>query len=107
MCMPPRDPAATTVRLGSALDASEPLTRLMARLRASQACLEAVREALPAALAPQVRAGGFDDGEWTLLATSGAVAAKLRQLQPRLEQVLRDRGHAGVALRIKVQPPTR
>jgi hypothetical protein len=105
--MPPRKPASTTVPLGSALEGSEPLARLMARLRQSRSCFEAVKAALPPALATQVQAGGYDEGEWTLLAGNGAVAAKLRQLQPRLEEVLREHGHAGVALRIRVRPPVR
>ena len=105
--MPRRDPVTKTLRLDGALEGSEPLSRLMARLRASKACLEIVQGALPPELAAQVRPGGFDEGQWTLLAGNSAVAAKLRQLQPRLEQVLREKGQAGVSLQVKVQPPAR
>jgi hypothetical protein len=38
-----------------------------------------------------------------LLAANASVAAKLRQLQPRLEEVLRERGWQVNAVRVKVQ----
>jgi len=60
---------------------------------------------LPAALAPHVRAGPVDDDGWSLLAANASVAAKLRQLQPRLEEVLSRRGWQVSAIRIKVQSP--
>jgi broad-specificity NMP kinase len=44
-----------------------------------------------------------DEQGWSLLAANAAVAAKLRQLQPRLEDRLRDRGWQVSAIRIKVQ----
>jgi hypothetical protein len=50
-----------------------------------------------------VRPGSLDAEGWTLLAANTAVAAKLRQLQPRLESALLDAGWPAGALRIKVQ----
>jgi hypothetical protein len=44
----------------------------------------------------------LDADGWTLLAENTAVAAKLRQLQPRLEAALLDNGWPTGALRIKV-----
>lgn len=44
---------------------------------------------LPASMASQVSAGCFNSGTLTLISTSGAAAAKLRQIKPRLLQQLR------------------
>jgi hypothetical protein len=50
-----------------------------------------------------VRPGPLDAEGWTLLAANTAVAAKLRQLQPRLEETLLEHGWPAGSLRIKVQ----
>jgi hypothetical protein len=56
------------------------------------------------ALAASVRAGPLDETGWSLLGGNAAVAAKLRQLAPRLEARLHERGHAVTSIRIKVSP---
>ena len=63
-----------------------------------------IRPLLPAGLAASVRPGPLDECGWSLLGANAAVAAKLRQLAPRLEERLRENGHAVAAVRIKVQP---
>ena len=88
--------------LHDALGRSAPLALLRQRLRESTARFESLRGALPPALAPHVQAGPLDADGWTLLAANTAVAAKLRQLQPRLEAALLDAGWPAGALRIKV-----
>ena len=98
---PPLVPAATP--LASALDGSASLTLLRQRIAESRACLDAILPALPAGLAAQVEAGPLDDEGWSLLAHNGSAAAKLRQLKPRLETALRERGSKVSAIRIKVQ----
>ena len=91
--------------LGSALGQSEPLARLMQRLRASNECFNAVRALLPPGLLAQVRPGPLDDTGWSLLVSNGAAAAKLRQMLPRLEEVLlQSRGQA-TPIRVRIQPP--
>jgi hypothetical protein len=50
-----------------------------------------------------VTASPVDEGGWTLIAANASVAAKLRQLQPRIEQRLLDCGFAAVPLKIKVR----
>lgn len=89
--------------VNKALHSSEPLANLMQRLRASQACLEAVRSVLPPAMAAHVKAGPLDEDGWTLLAANSAVSAKLRQLQPRLIEALAVKGCKVTAIRVKVQ----
>ena len=91
------------MRIGQALQHSAPLARLQLLMRDSNARFEAIRASLPAALAPHVKPGPVDDAGWSLLAANASVAAKLRQLQPQLEAVLRERGWQGSAIRVKVQ----
>jgi hypothetical protein len=91
------------MRLAQALQRSEPLVRLGQLLRDSAARFDAIRPCLPAALAPHVKPGPVDELGWSLLAANASVAAKLRQLQPRLEAQLKERGWEVSAIRIKVQ----
>ena len=88
--------------LADALRLSEPLARLRALLDESNARYAAIRPALPGTLAQHVRPGPVDEEGWSLLAANASVAAKLRQLQPHLEALLREGGWVDGALRIKV-----
>lgn len=96
-------PAAGTLPVSDALSRSAPLAALMQRVRDSNARYEAVRAALPPALAALVRPGPLDEGGWTLLVPSGAAAAKLRQCLPTLQAALRTQGWGELAIRVKVQ----
>jgi hypothetical protein len=98
---PPVTPDA--LRIEQALRQSAPLARLQSLMRESNARFDAIRPNLPAGLAAHVRPGPLDDAGWSLLAANASVAAKLRQLQPRLEEVLRERGWEVAAIRVKVQ----
>ncbi|WP_372526419.1 DciA family protein [Piscinibacter sp.] len=89
--------------IADALQRSAPLAQLRQRLQDSNERFNAVRGQLPATLVPHVKPGPVDDEGWSLLAANASVAAKLRQLQPRLEDVLRQRGWQVSAIRIKVQ----
>jgi hypothetical protein len=89
--------------IADALQRSVPLAQLRQRLQDSNARFDAVRGLLPLALAPHVQPGPIDDEGWSLLAANASVAAKLRQLQPRLEECLRQRGWQVSSIRIKVQ----
>jgi hypothetical protein len=86
-----------------ALQQSAPLVRLQQLMRDSNARFDAIRGCLPAAMAAHVKPGPVDHAGWSLLAANAAVAAKLRQLQPRLEDILRERGWQVSAIRVKVQ----
>ncbi len=103
--MLPKPPPVTpnALRLEEALRRSEALARLRERLRDSNARFAAIRGCLPAPLAPHVRPGPVDEQGWSLLAANASVAAKLRQLQPRLEDALRESGWHVSAIRVKVQ----
>lgn len=93
------------LRLRDALARSSPLAALQLRLRESDARFAVIRPYLPPTLAAHVRAGPLDADGWSLLAANPAVAAKLRQLQPRLDAALIDGGWPALALRIKVRSP--
>jgi hypothetical protein len=102
-----RKPAAVppaTVPIAEVMRSSQALSRLVDRLRESNAMFATIRPLLPAALVASVRPGPIDEAGWSLLGANAAVAAKLRQLVPRFEDHLREQGHAVAAVRIKVQP---
>ena len=82
---------------------SPTLAHLVDRLQASSQRLQAVRGVLPAALQASVQAGPLDEGQWCLLASSNAVAAKLRQFVPALQLQLASCGLPVSGIRIKVQ----
>jgi hypothetical protein len=105
---PASRPAPVTpdaLRLAQALGQSAPLAQLQQLMRDSNARFEAIRAALPGRLAAYVQPGPVDDAGWSLLAANASVAAKLRQLQPRLEDLLREGGWQVTVIRVKVCSP--
>ncbi|MDQ6639833.1 MAG: hypothetical protein M3Z15_09255 [Pseudomonadota bacterium] len=103
--MPPKPaPPIVAMPIAEALRASAPLGRLAERLRLSNSLFVAIAPALPPGLCAWVSAGPVDDEGWSLLCANAAVAAKLRQLVPHLEQRLREVGQPVAEIRIKVQP---
>ena len=103
---PPRRGAAplpsSTLAIGQALAGSAPLAQLSQRMRESQERLAAITPLLPPAMRASVRAGPIDEAGWSLLASSNAVAAKLRQMLPALEAHLHTCGWSGPPLRVKL-----
>ncbi|MBI5259014.1 MAG: hypothetical protein HY855_21090 [Burkholderiales bacterium] len=91
-----------TVTIDAALASNEALGRLSERLRASQACFEAIGPLLPPPLRAQLRPGPWDDEGWTLLAPNNAVAAKLRQLVPALEARVVAAGWPARPIRVRI-----
>src|SRR4051794_6993968 len=89
--------------LGDSLSGDDGLAGLLARVRASQARLDALADVLPALLRPHLRAGPLDDDGWTLLAANSAVASKLRHLLPTLAETLVAKGWQATSIRVKVQ----
>ena len=86
-----------------ALQKHEGLARLGMLIRESNRRMAIVLPALPGALTRFVKPGPVDEAGWTLLAANAAVAAKLRHLQPRLEQMLEEQGLQPAKVRVKVQ----
>lgn len=90
--------------IAEALRTSTPLGRLSERMRQSDAAFAAVGPLLPPGLSAQVRAGPIDDAGWSMLCANAGVAAKLRQIVPRLERHLHDNGLGVASIRVKVLP---
>ena len=93
-------PDPLTIRQALAQHTS--LGQLQLRIQDSTRRFEAIRPALPGSLAMALQPGPVDEAGWTLLARNASVAAKLRQLQPRLEALLLEQGWAVATIRIKV-----
>ena len=89
--------------LGESLKGDDGLSGLLARVRASQARLDALADVLPGLLRQHLRAGPLDDDGWTILAANSAVASKLRHLLPTLEETLVAKGWQATSIRVKVQ----
>jgi hypothetical protein len=89
--------------ISEALQRSAPLALLRQRLQDSKARFAAIQDLLPIALARHVKPGPVDDESWSLFAANASVAAKLRQLVPRLEERVRQRGWQVSAIRIRIQ----
>ncbi|MBK1615194.1 hypothetical protein CKO44_17170 [Rubrivivax gelatinosus] len=103
--MAPRSPLAGTLTMSEALGAHAPLAGLLQRARESRSRYDAIVPLLAGGLRTAVRPGPLDEEGWTLLASHGAAAAKLRQLLPRLDTVLKNAGWAPVPIRVRVLPP--
>lgn len=91
--------------VAEALRAHSGLVHLSERLEASRRRLRLIAPALPANLVASLQPGPLDEDGWSLLAANAAVAAKLRHLQPRLEQMLAQAGLQPARVRIKVHKP--
>ncbi len=96
----PRPSVPSAVPVAQALQAHAGLVHLTQMAQAAQARLVTVKKGLPASLHASLVAGAVDDEGWTLLVTSAAAAAKLRQFQPQLQALLQARFGPGL-LRIK------
>jgi Dna[CI] antecedent, DciA len=91
------------VSLNHAIASNDGLTSLTARLRESEQRLAAIAALLPDNLAREVRSGPIDDEGWSLLVSNAAVAAKLRQLLPRLGDELRSRSFRDLPIRVRLR----
>ena len=102
---PPKPPTVVPLArpLGESLARDDSLSSLLARVRASQARLDALADVLPGLLRQHLRAGPLDDDGWTILAANAAVASKLRHLLPTLAETLVAKGWQATSIRVKVQ----
>jgi hypothetical protein len=102
---PPKPPSVVPLArpLGESLARDDSLASLLARVRGSQARLDALADVLPGLLRQHLRAGPLDDDGWTILAANAAVASKLRHLLPTLAETLVAKGWQATSIRVKVQ----
>lgn len=91
------------VSLDRAIASSDSLASLAARLRESEQRLATIAPLLPDTLAREIRPGPIDDEGWSLLVSNAAVAAKLRQLLPLLNETLRARSFRDLPIRVRLR----
>ena len=95
------------IRVGLLLNSLPELQALNRELRQLAALQSALAEVLPANLATSASVALVKAGELILVADNGAVAAKLRQIAPRILSSLRQRGYEITGIRLQVQVRTR
>jgi len=94
-------------RVGLLLDNLPELQLLKPALRLLADLQSALAELLPAQLNASTSASMVKAGELVLVADNSAVAAKLKQMAPRLVASLRQRGYDITGIRLQVQVRTR
>ena len=90
-------------RVGLLIDTLPELQALNRKTRQLMALQSVLAEVLPGNLATSVSVALVKAGELTLSADNGAVAAKLRQMAPRILIKLRQQGHEITGIRLQVQ----
>jgi hypothetical protein len=90
-------------RIGLLLDNLPELQFLIRELQQLTIVQNALTEVLPGPLASSVTVASLKAGELILSADSGPVAAKLRQIAPRILNFLRQRGYEITGIHIQVQ----
>jgi hypothetical protein len=94
-------------KLGDFLDTGEGISRLMPQAAALLTVRRALTAALPDHLLRSCAIANYKQGKVFLFAASSAVAARLRLLEPRMLEVLSERGMNVTGLNVEVQPGTR
>ena len=90
-------------RVGLLIDTLPELQTLNQKTRQLMALQSVLVDVLPGDLATSVSVALMKAGELTLSAENGAVAAKLRQMAPRILIKLRQLGHEITGIRLQVQ----
>lgn len=90
--------------LDRAIESSSTLAGLLSGHRRSQACMQAVRDALPPQLQTLVRAGPIEAGVWAVFAQHAAAASKLRQFLPNLLERLKKVAPDITEIKVKILP---
>ena len=90
-------------KVSEILDADDALGNLAAASRRVQQLQRIYLEAVPAAFSRASRVGWARAGVVSVIASNGAVAAKLRQLSPRILEGFRRHGLEFNSMRIEVQ----
>ncbi|MEO8157227.1 MAG: DciA family protein [Betaproteobacteria bacterium] len=97
----------TDKRVGLLLDSLPELQALRGELRQLADLQSTLADALPENLAACTNVALVKAGELVLVSENAAVAAKLRQMAPRILIVLQDRGFKINGIRLKVQVSVR
>lgn len=92
-----------SITLMQATQESPTLARLTQLSTESLARLKAIQPLIPTALQASVKAGPIDGPVWCLILDNTATAAKIRQLLPSIQSLLRVEGWEVNSIRLKVQ----
>ena len=92
-----------SITLMQATQESPTLARLTQLSTDSLARLKAIQPLIPTALQASVKAGPIDGPVWCLILDNTATAAKIRQLLPSIQSLLRVEGWEVNSIRLKVQ----
>ena len=92
-----------SLTLMQATQESPTLARLTALSTDSAARLKAIQPLIPVALQTSIKAGPIDGPVWCVIVDNNAAAAKVRQLLPSFESLLRVKGWEINSIRLKVQ----
>ena len=90
-------------RVGLLIDTLPELQALNREIRQLLALQSVLAEVLPGNLATSAKVALVKAGELILFTENGAVAAKLRQMAPRVLVSLRERGYEITAIQLQVQ----
>ena len=90
-------------RVGLLIDTLPELQALNREIRQLMALQSVLAEVLPGNLATSASVASVKAGELILFADNGAVAAKLRQIAPRILISLRQRGYEITGIHLQVQ----
>lgn len=90
-------------RVGLLIDSLPELQALNREIRQRMALQNVLAEVLPGNLATSASVALVKAGELILFADNGAVAAKLKQMAPRILISLRQRGYEITGIRLEVQ----
>ncbi len=82
-------------------DAPE-LKLLSQRIALGKRRLACIAQVLPASLASHLDSGGCDEQSWCVLVPNNAVAAKLRQMLPLLQQALEREEGTPIEVRLRI-----
>lgn len=90
-------------KIDEVLARSGELRALSVQARRLAELQQVLHEAVPSSLAASARVSTFRAGRLVVLADNAAVAAKLRQLAPRLLRHLQERGNQVTGIQVEVQ----
>ena len=93
----------SSITLMQAAQESPTMARLTALSQESVARLKAIQPLIPSGLQSCIKPGPIDGPVWCLIMSNNASAAKIRQLLPDIEALLRRQGWEVTSIRLKVQ----
>jgi len=95
----------TVFSVQQAVENAPSLARLAALVKQSRDQFSIIEPLIPQGLRSAVQAGPIDGNQWCLLVNGNASAAKIRQLLPKLQNLLQLQGCVAASIRLKIMLP--